>query len=266
MSSVRKGDGRERGRRRRHRRHGRRARRGAAGRGRELRGWRRWQRQMQQRQRHDLRPVHAEDYRGDPGDLLHDLRRLRLSGGEPEHGGHGDVPGHLRRVGAGGDGPRLLRRPHLRRALQPRRHRRLRHVWALPLEAGAVVCCGPGAGIDAGQPDAARGVRRRHGARALLRDGAVGVGRAGGGARVRHLLLPHVRRLRRRHRQQSGNHRHHRRSVRLSSFDGADALAIVLAQIGELAGLAVGATVLLNVLFAGWGFSAWPTGPLRARP
>jgi hypothetical protein len=29
-------------------------------------------------------------------------------------------------------------------------------------------------------------------------------------------------------------------------------LAIVLAQIGELAGLAVGATVLLNVLFAGY--------------
>jgi hypothetical protein len=35
--------------------------------------------------------------------------------------------------------------------------------------------------------------RRRHGARPLLRHGAGGDGRAGGGAGVRPLLLPHVR-------------------------------------------------------------------------
>lgn len=34
--------------------------------------------------------------------------------------------------------------------------------------------------------------------------------------------------------------------------EAADALAIVRTQVGELAGHAVGATVLLNVLFAGY--------------
>lgn len=43
------------------------------------------------------------DCGGGPGDLLHHLRWVRLRGGEPEHRGHGDVPGHLRRVGARGD-------------------------------------------------------------------------------------------------------------------------------------------------------------------
>jgi len=37
--------------------------------------------------------------------------------------------------------------------------------------------------------------------------------------------------------------------------EAADALAFVLTQIGELAGLAVGATVLLNVLVAGYARS-----------
>jgi glycerol uptake facilitator-like aquaporin len=45
------------------------------------------------------------------------------------------------------------------------------------------------------------------GARAILRCGAGGVGDAGTGARVRHILLPHVRRLRGGHRQQSGRRR-----------------------------------------------------------
>jgi hypothetical protein len=35
-------------------------------------------------------------------------------------------------------------------------------------------------------------------------------------------------------------------------WEAADASALVLTQIGELAGLAVGATVLLNVLVAGY--------------
>jgi hypothetical protein len=63
--------------------------------------------------------------------------------------------------------------------------------------------------------------------------------------------------------------------------EAADAFALVLTQIGELAGLAVGATVLLNVLVAGYARSRdqensfvieihkteaeyvliWPTGP-----
>lgn len=138
---------------------------------------------------------------GGVGDLLPDLRRVRGGGGEPADGRHGDVPGHLRRVGPGRDGDGVLRGPHLRRAPEPGRVPRLRHLRPLPLEAGAGVRGGAGHGGHGGQPDAAPPVRERAGA--LLRHGARRLGRAVARRRVHHLLQPHVRRLRRRHGQQS---------------------------------------------------------------
>jgi hypothetical protein len=78
------------------------------------------------------------DPRRDLRDVLPDLRRVRGGGGEPAHRRHGDVPGHLHRVGPRRHGDGLLRRPHLRRAPQPRRLRRIRHLRPLPVEAGII--------------------------------------------------------------------------------------------------------------------------------
>ena len=82
---------------------------------------------------HEQKPA---DSCGNSGDIFHDIRRVRRRGGEPEHRRRGDVPGDLRRVGARRHGASLLCQPHLRCPLQPRRHRRLRHVRTLPVEAG----------------------------------------------------------------------------------------------------------------------------------
>ena len=147
------------------------------------------------------------DRRGGLGDLLPHLRGVRGGGGEPSDGGHGDVPGHLHRVGAGRDGDGVLRRPHLRRAPEPGRLRRVRHLRAVPLEAGARVRGGAGDGRHGGEPDAAAAVRERQGA--LLRDRPGGLRRAVARHRVHHLLQPHVRRLWRRHGQQSRKRRNH---------------------------------------------------------
>lgn len=73
---------------------------------------------------------------GGCGDIFPDIRRMHVGGGEPEQQEGGGVARDIHRLGAGGDGPRLLPRPHLRRPLQPRRHYFLRHLQTLPMEAG----------------------------------------------------------------------------------------------------------------------------------
>jgi hypothetical protein len=70
-----------------------------------------------------------------PGNVLPDLCRLRGHRGERQER-HGHVPRHRRGVGDGRHGHDLRRRPRLRRAHQPRRQRRLRHLRPVPLEEG----------------------------------------------------------------------------------------------------------------------------------
>lgn len=77
----------------------------------------------------------SADHRRDLWYVLRRLRRLRIGDCQPQQGDD-HLPRRLHRVGPGGHGHGLLRRPHLRRALQSRRHPRLRHQRALPLERG----------------------------------------------------------------------------------------------------------------------------------
>lgn len=76
------------------------------------------------------------DNSGDARDIFLDLCRLRGGGGERRQREGGDAARNLDSVGAGGDGHGLLRRPHLRRPLQPRCHPRFRLLQEVPLEAG----------------------------------------------------------------------------------------------------------------------------------
>ncbi|KAL5651941.1 hypothetical protein ACJX0J_037399, partial [Zea mays] len=138
-----------------------------------------------------------------PGNVLPDLCRLRGHRGERQER-HGHVPRHRRGVGDGRHGHDLRRRPRLRRAHQPRRQRRLRHLRPVPLEEGPGVHAGADGGRDDGEPGAAPDVRAA--TRARLGDGAgarrlhLPVARVG----VHHHLLPHVRRHGRGHRRPSG--------------------------------------------------------------
>jgi hypothetical protein len=193
------------------------------------------------------------DHRGDLRHLLPDVRGVRRGDDQREQERADHVPGRGDRVGASGDGDGVRRGPHLRRALQPGGDPGLRHQRAVPVAAAAGVRAGADAGRHARLRDAAPHVRRP--ARALPRHAAHGLRGAVARHRDHHHILPHVRHLRRRHGQQSS------KSLLpfclfvclFLSFPVVQPVRTVhiYLQIGELAGLAVGATILLNVLIAG---------------
>lgn len=112
--------------------------------------------------------------------------------------------------------------------------------------AGASLRFCSASGRDAGERHAAFDVRGE--ARALPGDDTGRLGRAVACSRVHYLVLPDVCDLGSGHRQQSSKYSEQSRTYRFRA-DSKPAISIV--QIGELAGLAVGATILLNVLIAG---------------
>ncbi|CAD5186633.1 unnamed protein product [Musa acuminata subsp. malaccensis] len=125
-------------------------------------------------------------------------------------------------LGARGHGHGVLPRPRLRRPLQSRRHHRLRHMRKVPVEAGASLRFSSGFGIDHLDRDAEVAVRRE----------AWPV--PGNGSRRLRPPVP-------------GSRVHHLQNLMfVISGVATDSRAI-----GELAGLVVGATVVVNVLFAG---------------
>lgn len=80
--------------------------------------------------------IRFADSSGVTSDVLLGIFWWRRHTGERRQGQCGDAAGDRVGVGAGGDGDGLLRRPHLRRPLQPRRHHRFRLLQEVLLEAG----------------------------------------------------------------------------------------------------------------------------------